>query len=125
MIIAGGYEEIRGGTKWIGTEGWVHVNRRGMETYPAHLQEERIGLDEIHLYRTAGHCRNFLDCIRSRQETITPAETAHRSATPGLLGMIAMTLGRKICFNPQTQEVVNDSTAAGLLGRAYRSPWRL
>jgi len=125
MIIAGGYDTIRGGTKWIGTDGWVWVNRRGMETHPAELQNEKIGPGEIHLYRTRGHGRNFLDCVRSRQETITPAETAHRSATPGHLGMIAMTLGRKIYFNPQTEEIVNDSTATGLLSRPYRSPWRL
>src|ERR1035438_7634604 len=27
MTIAGGYKDIRGGTKWIGTEGWVWVSR--------------------------------------------------------------------------------------------------
>jgi len=101
------------------------VDRGGMEIYPNAMMEEAIGRKEIHLYRSTSHYQNFLDCVRSRQDTITPAETAHRSATPGHLGMIAMTLGRKIYFNPQTQEIVNDSTAAGLLGRAYRSPWRL
>ncbi len=29
MIIAGGHPEIRGGTKWIGTDGWVWVDRGG------------------------------------------------------------------------------------------------
>jgi len=125
MIIAGGHSEIRQGVKWIGTDGWVWVDRGGMEIYPNAMMEEAIGRKEIHLYRSTSHYQNFLDCVRSRQDTITPAETAHRSATPGHLGMIAMTLGRKIYFNPQTQEIVNDSTAAGLLGRAYRSPWRL
>ena len=27
MVIAGGYPDIKGGTKWIGTDGWVHVTR--------------------------------------------------------------------------------------------------
>ena len=31
MIIAGGYREIRGGTKWIGDSGWIWVDRRGSE----------------------------------------------------------------------------------------------
>jgi len=125
MIIAGGHPEIRQGVKWIGTDGGVWVDRGGLETHPESLREEKIGRDEIHLYRTNGHYRNFLDCVRTRQETITPAETAHRSAAPGHLGLIAMTLGRKIGFNPQTQEIVHDTTAEGMLGRAYRSPWRL
>ncbi len=31
MTIAGGYKEIRSGTKWIGTDGWVWVDRGGFE----------------------------------------------------------------------------------------------
>ncbi len=31
MIIAGGYDDIRSGTKWIGTSGWVWVDRGGFE----------------------------------------------------------------------------------------------
>jgi predicted dehydrogenase len=31
MVIAGGHPEIKGGTKWIGTDGWVWVNRDGFD----------------------------------------------------------------------------------------------
>ena len=40
--------------------------------------------------------RNFIDCVKSRQPTITPVETAHHSAIPGHLGLISMLVGRKI-----------------------------
>src|SRR5215469_553856 len=31
MTIAGGYPDIKGGVKWVGTEGWVWVDRGGFE----------------------------------------------------------------------------------------------
>ena len=69
-----------------------------------------------------GHFRNFLDCIKSRKPTLTPAETAHRSATPGHLGQIAMLLGRKIRFDPATEQILDDDAATRMLGKAMREP---
>jgi hypothetical protein len=34
-------------------------------------------------------------------------------------------LGRKIRFNPQTEEILYDQTATSLLGKSMRSPWHL
>ena len=125
MIIAGGHSDIRSGTKWIGTDGWVWVDRGGIDAQPKKLLQEQFGPNEIHLFRSPGHWRNFLDCIKSRNTTLTPCEVAHRSATPGHLGRIAMLLGRKIRFNPDTEEILDDPTATRLLGKAMRSPWHL
>ena len=127
MIYAGGYDDIcdgKGGTKWIGEDGWVWVNRGGrIDAEPKSLLREIFGPEEVHLYKSPGHWRNFLDCIKNRNETITPCETAHRSATPGHLGQIAMLLGRKIRFNPETEEILNDPTASRMLSNAMHSPW--
>jgi len=125
-ILAGGYREIQSGTKWIGDLGWVYVNRGGViETEPKSLLREQFGPSEVHLYHSPGHFRNFLDCVKSREQTITPCETAHRSATPGHLGQISMLLGRRIKFNPETEEIIGDETASSMLSRAYRAPWHL
>ena len=123
MEIAGGYPEIKSGTKFIGTDGWVWVDRSGMETYPAHLAKEKIGPEEIHLYKSPGHWRNFVDCIKSRKTSITPSEAAHRSASLGHLGLISMLTGRKINFDPVSEKIINDETASSLLGATCRSPW--
>jgi predicted dehydrogenase len=125
MIITGGYDEIRTGTKWIGDRGWVWVERSGFEVHPAELAHETFSANEINLYRSPGHPDDFLNCIKSRGTTLTPCEVAHRSATPGHLGGIAMALGRKIRFNPQTQEIIGDDTATKMLSRPMRSPWHL
>jgi predicted dehydrogenase len=125
MTIAGGYEEIWSGTKWIGEYGWIWVDRGQFETEPESLKRETIGPDEVRLYRSRDHWQNFLDCVKSRGRTIAPAETAHRSATVGHLGVIAMETGRRIRWDPATETIIGDPEAERLLGHAYRKPWQL
>lgn len=125
MIIAGGHPEIRSGTKWIGEFGWVWCNRGGLETYPSHLLKEYIGPEENRLYKSRDHFKNFLDCVVSRRKTIAPSEVAHRSASVGHLGVIAMEVGRKVRFDPESESILGDPEAERLLSRAYRSPWQI
>ncbi|HLP76425.1 MAG TPA: Gfo/Idh/MocA family oxidoreductase [Candidatus Paceibacterota bacterium] len=127
MTIAGGHRDIQMGTKWIGTDGWVWVNRGGFDgsnpdwKKTKNLPEE---LRKVKLYESPGHQRNFLDCVKSRQETITPVETAHHSAIPGHLGLISMLVGRKINWSVEHEKILGDADASKLLTRPYRSPWK-
>ena len=82
-------------------------------------------LRKVKLYESPGHYRNFLDSVKSRQPTVTPVQTAHHSAIPGHLGLIAMLTGRKIHWNVEKEEILNDAEAAKLLTRTYRAPWQL
>jgi predicted dehydrogenase len=128
MIIAGGYGDIRMGAKWIGTEGWVWVDRGGFEASNPDWRDYRNLPDELRkvkLYESRDHYRNFLDCVKSRRPAITPAETAHHSAIPGHLGLISMLTGRKIRWDVKTETIVGDAEAAKLLTRGYRAPWHL
>ena len=126
MIVANRSQQPKGmGARWIGEKGWGWVDRGGLDAEPKSLLKEIIGPEEINLLRSPGHQRNFLDCVKSRQNTITPAEVAHRSASIGHLGQIAMTVGRKIQWNPETEQFAGDPTANALLGRAQREPWQL
>jgi len=128
MVIAGGHADVCDGNlgaKWIGEDGWVWVDRSGIDAEPKSLLDEQIGPNEIHLYNSPGHWRNFIDCVKSRRQTIAPCEVAHRSASPGHLGLIAMLAGRKIRFDPETETIEGDDIAARMLGNAMRSPWVL
>jgi predicted dehydrogenase len=113
------------GTVWYGEKGWVHVDRGRQATNPAELWNEAIGPNEIRLYHSRDHQQNFLDCVKSRQKTITPVEVAHRSISVGLLGEIAMRLERKLRWNPDKEEFVNDPEANRMLSRPMRAPWHL
>jgi hypothetical protein len=128
MTIAGGYKEIRGGTKWIGTDGWVYVNRGVFEASNEEWRDYRDlpeDLRKVKLYESSDHQRNFLDCIKSRKPTITPVETAHRSAIPGHLGLVSMLVRRKLKWDVESEKIVDDAEATKLLTRPYRAPWSL
>jgi hypothetical protein len=116
------------GTKWIGTDGWVWVDRSGFDaSNPEWLKGDSLpdDLRKVKLYESSEHRRNFLDCVRSRKPTITPVETAHHSTLPGHLGLISMLVGRKLHWDPVKELIVNDSGATELMSRTYREPYKL
>jgi len=113
------------GILFEGTEGWVYVTRGAIDANPKSLLTSTIKPNEIHLYKSTSHKDNFYECVKSRKETIAPAEIAHRSCTVCLLGDIAMQLGRKLQWDPKNEQFVNDADADKLLSKPMRSPWRL
>ena len=126
FTIAGGYGDIRSGVKWIGTEGWVWVDRGGFDASNPEWKKGKSlpeELRKVKLYESPGHQRNFLDCVNSRQPTITPVETAHHSTIPGHLGLISMLVGRKIYWDVKHEKIIHDKDASKLLTREYRAPW--
>lgn len=127
MVIANEKQLPHGmGTCWYGDKGWLHVTRdQPLHTDKPSILDEVIGPNEIHLYESNNHHRNFLDCIKTRRETVTPAEIAHRSLTPALLGEIAMLTGRKLRWDPDKEVIIGDEEASKLLSRPMRSPWHL
>jgi|ADurb_Met_03_Slu_FD_contig_121_32113_length_2710_multi_2_in_0_out_0_2 predicted dehydrogenase len=116
---------IAHGAKWYGERGWILVNRGTLQAEPKEILDEEIGPNEIQVYQSDDHKGNFLECVRTRRETVAPAEIGHRSISVGLLGEIAMLTGRKIRWNPDTEEIIGDPGASALLGKAYREPWTL
>jgi predicted dehydrogenase len=128
MTIAGGHPDIRGGTKWIGTDGWVWVTRDNFDASNPEWNDWKSVPDELRkvkLTKSVDHMRNFIDCVKSRQPTLTPVETAHHSAIPGHLGLIAMRVGRKIKWDAAKEKIIGDAEATKLLSREYRGPWKL
>ena len=114
------------GTTWYGDLGWIHVDRGNrLSASDTKILEEKIGDNEIKLYKSTNHYQNFIDCVRSREETITPIEPAYRAISVGLLGEIAMTTGQKIYWDPEKEEIIGNPVASRLLGRPYRKPWTL
>ena len=114
------------GAKFMGSEGWVYVDRGNrLETEPASLKESAIGDNEIHLYKSENHARNFFDCTRSRKQTIAPIQAAHRAISIAHLGNIAMKLGLAVQWDPAKQNFVNDPEAERKLMRAMRAPWTI
>jgi predicted dehydrogenase len=115
----------KGGATWYGDKGWVNVSRGQISAEPASILQEWISPNEIHLYDSKDHYQNFVDCIRSRKETITPCEVGHRSTSVPNLGEIAIMTGRKLTWDPDKEIFPNDPEANRLLSRPMRTPWTI
>ncbi len=116
---------VRGGVTFQGTDGWVWVNRGAIEASPQTLLDYTPAPNEINLYKSTDHFRNFIDCVLSRKEPIAPIEQAHRSISIAHLGNISLRLGRDIRWDPVAEKVIGDDTANGMLSRPLRKPWKI
>jgi len=124
-----GNDVLPQGVRFLGDDGWVHVTRGTLSAQPKQLLRTRLGPEEIHLPRPPGderqgHRADFLHCVRTRHETITPIEAGHRSIAVAHLGNIAMRLGREIRWDPAAERVLGDDEANRMLSRPLREPWR-
>ena len=127
MVVADSQQTPMGmGTQFIGEKGWIYVRRGGIiDANPKSILSSEIETNEIQLYKSDHHIQNFLDCVRSREDTVTPVEAAHHAIMVAHLGMIAMRLGHRVNFNPETEKFINDANADRLLSRPMRTPWHL
>jgi predicted dehydrogenase len=111
-----GYEN---GAAFYGTEGVLIIGHTvGWRLYgPKNkLIAERTGEADL-----SAHHQNFLDCIRGEQSQLNADVMAgHRAATLVHLANIAARVGRVLNFDPDREEIVDDTEAAKLLGRTYR-----
>ncbi len=119
------HDQLPRSIKLVGDEGWVSVDDDGnVDAMPKSILNLRRFVQQDYSYMK-GHHRNFLDCVKTRATTIAPPEVAHRSTTTCHIGNICLRLGRKLRWNPQTEQFINDPEADRMLARAMRSPWHL
>jgi predicted dehydrogenase len=130
------------GIKFYGTKGWLFVTRTeqttptdpggkptggpkatGLDASDPKILGSVIGPNEIHLYKSADQHGNWLDCIRTRQEPISPVEKGHRACSTCLIHHIAMHTKRRMKWDPIKERFLNDETANAMLSRAQRPPY--
>lgn len=108
------------GIRFIGDEGWIHVQRYAIHAYPESLLKSPIRPEQTHLYFSNNHKRNFIDCIKTRKTTIAPVEVGHRSCSACILGYIAMQTGQILHWDPQKEVFLNSDTGNRMLYRPER-----
>ena len=69
------------------------------------------------------HCRNFLDCVKSRQTPRSDLQSGHEVATACHLSNISLRTGNKLVWDAEKEEIVGDAKANAMLVRPYRAPW--
>jgi len=127
------------GVKFIGDEGWIFVTRenttpatasdpaaRASTLKPLDASDPRLldpaGLT-VRFPHSTSHHLNWLECVKSRQTTLSPAPIAHRANTACIVSWIAMKLGRPLQWDGATERFVNDAAANALLTRPERAPY--
>lgn len=136
MIVSGDFPN---GVRFIGTEGWVFVSRgdeRVTSSDPARPQDAGplsasdpkiltsvIAPHEIHLYESTDQHGNWLECIRTRRQPISPIEVGHRACSACLIHHMAMRAKRTLVWDPRDERFRNDDEANALLSRPQRWPY--
>jgi predicted dehydrogenase len=139
MTVSGDFPN---GIKFYGTKGWIFVSRGNEQVTKSDpvaklndatalaasdpkIIKSVIGPDEIHLYESKEQHGNWLECIISRKQPISPAEMGHRACTTCLIHDMAMVLKRKLYWDPVMERFKNDDQANGMLSRPQRAPYVL
>jgi predicted dehydrogenase len=113
------------GVQFLGTEGWIFVDRGQIKASRQELLEEPLPANAVRLYRSDNHMGNFFECLRTRKDPICRAEIGHRSISVAHLGVISVRLGRPLKWNPDKEEFVGEGAreANGWLSRPMRKPY--
>lgn len=103
-----------------GDEGWIYADfsKRDASSKSLLTLEPK---PEDQVFRFKSEKQDFIDSVRSREETLEPAEVGHRVTSLGLLGHISIRLGRKLAFDP-VKETFADDEANTCLDKPIQTP---
>ena len=124
-----------------GTKGTLYASEKGYRiepTRPGQFQEwEQLmeaetydGSDETLADGSSGSStatlvRNFLDCVKSRQQPLCTLEEGHRSTSFAHLANIALKMQTRLEWDAEQEKFTNHREANQHLRYSYRKPWKL
>ena len=113
------------GVVFHGTEGWIGEISWGFYASDKTLWKVEFKDDEEQLEVSPEHNRNFIDCVKSRKETMCPVEMAIRCDTVCHLTNVAAVTGKPIDWDPKAEKIINNPEAAKMLSLPYREKWKV
>ena len=111
--------------RFEGETGWVEAGDSGklVLSSPELLAGRKVA--EIGGYPATFHVRDFLDCVKTRNQPKTNAKAACYAHIACHGANNALFLGRQLKYDPKTTEYIDDPEANRLRSEALRSPWRI
>ncbi|MHC4176324.1 MAG: Gfo/Idh/MocA family protein [Planctomycetota bacterium] len=104
-----------------GTEGQIYATFSEIKTDPASILESKIGPNEVR-FPFKSDKRDFIDCVKSREETLEPAEVGHRVTSLCHLGHIAIQVGQELKWDPEKERFANNDAANRWVDEPIRTP---
>jgi hypothetical protein len=128
FLYPGGIEVVHtssGGVLFIGAEGEILVNRGRISSKPDTILKEPLDDKAVRLYKSPGHQRDWLNCIRSRKKPICDVEIGARSVTVCHLGNIAYWHHKKLKWDAKKWCFVDGAGDEKWLDRERRKGYEL
>jgi len=123
------------GVAVYGENGLLLIDRQGWEVRPnqGYSEKEDKNVDKmapVELQKPKGnsrdlHAKNFVDCIKSRENPVCDISIGVNTAINAHFGNIAYRLGKKVYWDHEKKEFINDREANELAKAKYRKPWEL
>ena len=110
--------------KFIGKEGWVRIE------YPDKLSassdkilEFKPRKKDISYKKNLTDKADFLKSIESGKPSLEPLEVGNNVYMLTMMGLYAVSLGRKLTWDNSTRQFVNDNAANAMMTRPFRELW--
>jgi predicted dehydrogenase len=113
------------GVVFHGSKGWIGNISGGFYASDKTLWKTEFKEDEEQLEVSPEHNRNFIDCVRSRAETMCPVEMGIRCDTICHLTRAAALTGKVVDWDPRKEEIVGNPEAMAMLSLPYRDKWKV
>ena len=133
MVITHKTPQFDNGIHIVGEKGEIFVNRGKLTGVPAEelpknpLPED--ALTKLYKGRTPSggnaHMHNFFECMRDRTQPVSDVYTHHRAMTTCHLANIAIRLGRKLQWDPKTEQIIGDKEAQAMQAREQRKGYEI
>jgi predicted dehydrogenase len=127
------------GIRYEGSNGWIFVTRgayratdsdpipegstKALDASSEDILRSQIGENEIHLYVSEEQHGNWLDCVQSRKQPISPVEIGHRACSVCLISHIAMKIPGVLKWDPDAEKFIDNDLANSMLSRPQRYPY--
>jgi predicted dehydrogenase len=113
------------GIYFHGVNGTMYCNYGLHKIVPEGNRMDGLKPPEKSIASSPGHEREWLDCIKTRQQPSCSVFYHTRIDVPLVLGNLSYTLGgRSIRFDPATEKIIGDEEAARRAVPEYRDPWK-
>jgi predicted dehydrogenase len=119
------------GVCFVGTNGTLIVNRNGWEVLPEYSgggENRKALLEAVPLKKKyddglSQHMANFIDCIKNGGKPNANIEIGANVARLAILGNLAYKIGRRLYWDGEKREFINDDDANKHIIPEYRKPW--